>query len=77
MQFTHFVFEIFHFILDFNYYRNLHQNGIQHMAPPDYSDVFSSLLLILLCCPAWFYTCKFHICQPIYTDGLLRIFFFF
>ncbi len=31
----------------------MHQNGIQHHAPPDDPDSFVSLLLILLCCLTW------------------------
>ncbi len=27
------------------------------------------IYFILLCCLAWFYTCKFHICLPIYVDA--------
>ncbi len=48
----------------------MHWNVIQHLAPPDDSDSFISILLILLCGLAWFYACKFHIGLPISAHGL-------
>ncbi len=45
-------------------------NYIQHQTPTDDPDSFISLLLILLCCLAWFYACIFHICLPISALGL-------
>ncbi len=40
------------------------------MILPDDPDSFISLLLILQCHLAWFYACKFHICQPISVHEL-------
>ncbi len=48
----------------------MHQNDIQHHAPPDDPDSLISLLLILLCGLVWFYAYKCYICLPISGHGL-------
>ncbi len=53
-----------------NVVHNCHRNGLQHRSPPDDPDSFISLQLILPCCLACFYDCKFHICLPISAHGL-------
>ncbi len=48
--------------------------GIQYHAPYDDPDSFIILMIILLCCLAWFYASKSFICLTISADRLLEWF---